>query len=63
MELELKNESVKDIYLTSVNDLIIETTNFIIEILVCNQSSESWRFFCIADNTPHIVVDEDGLTY
>lgn len=61
LELELKKETVKNIYLTPVNDLVIETANFTIEILVCDQSSESWRFFCIADNSPHIVVDEDGL--
>lgn len=61
LESELKNESVKDVCLTPLNDLVIETTNFTIEILVCDQTSESWRFFCIADNSPHIVVDEDGL--
>ena len=61
LKLELKNEVVKGVYLTSINDLVIQTTNFTIEILVCDQTSESWRFFCVTDDSPHIVVDEDGL--
>lgn len=58
----IKAEKIIDIKLNSQNDLTIKTENTIIDLFVHSTVSESWRFFDSTDDSPHIVVDECGIS-
>ncbi len=58
----MKGEKIIDIKLNSQNDLTIRTETTTIDLFVCNVDSESWRFFDTIEDSPHIVVDERGIS-
>ena len=58
----MKGEKIIDIKLSSQNDLTIKTEKTTIELFVYSKHFESWRFFDTIDDSPHIVVDECGIS-
>ena len=58
----MKGEKIIDIKLNSQNDLTIRMENTIIDLFIYSTDSESWRFFDTTDDSPHIVVDERGIS-
>ena len=61
--LELDNEVVTGVCLNDNNDLFVFTQNYLIQVFVISNECEAWRFFEIKSDEPHIIVDEDGLSF
>ena len=57
---KFNNEIIIGVDMNKQNDLILYTSNLTIQLFVCNNQFESWRFFKFDDESIQIVIDEDN---
>lgn len=57
---KFNNEIIIGVDMNKQNDLILYTDNLTIQLFVCNNQFESWRFFKFNDESIQVVIDEDN---